>query len=250
MVIFRSIALLCVLVLGAPAFAADGPAIAARAQQAAAGLQAYHDSVLRAGKRPDYTTAPAAGLLRGVFDAEALAALPLPTSGDVAWLMEWSAAANAANRQIMLFGMQPGAAPDEALMKRNIDDYEDQVTVAMDVIVRLSARALDAMVLYLGELPKEQVTHVRLEGFQMARSGGGNVLQGVLISAAHAQRPANARVLMAAVDDTRDTWVSAVLPDDRARIVGLLKQMPRAVSDREVTRQADVLLAAFTAKAQ
>ena len=248
MVIFRSIAFLCLLVLAAPAFAHDAPARAAKAEQAVQALQKYHDGVRRAGRRPDYTVAPAAGLLRELYDVESLATLPPPAAKDIDWLLAWSAAANHANRQVMLFGMQADGGVDEQLMKRNLDDYEDQVTAAMNAVIRLNARALDAMAVFLSGLPKAQVTPVRLEGLQMARAGGGEVLQGVLISAAHAAKPANARILIAAINDTRETWVNAILPDDRPKIVALLKQLPRQVSDRDVTGTADALLVAFTEK--
>ena len=70
-----------------PAVAHDGPAAAVRATQAASALQAYADGVRKAGHRPDFAAAPAADLLRAIFDADGLAAMPAPASQDVPWMM-------------------------------------------------------------------------------------------------------------------------------------------------------------------
>ncbi|WP_445487726.1 hypothetical protein [Rhodopseudomonas sp. RCAM05734] len=241
----RTFALFAVLALATPAVAHDGQVAAIRATQAAAALQTYNDNLRDAGRRPDYTSVPAADLLRAVFDTDRLAALPEPTAKDIGWLMDWGNAASRGYKQILLFGLPPGQKPDEATMTRNLEAYEGEVATAMNFMVRVLARQMDAAALFISELPKTELTPARIEGFRMVRSGSGEVLEGALLTVAQGMKPRNAQLVMAAAGDTRSTWIHGLYPEDRTKVMRLLKEIVKRVGDKEVTDSAAVLLTAF-----
>jgi hypothetical protein len=56
-------------------------------------------------------------------------------------------------------------------------------------------------------------------------------------------KPANARLVAAAIGDTRDVWASFFLPQDRARVAKVLAALPKPVADE--TARTDI--AAFAA---
>jgi hypothetical protein len=47
-------------------------------------------------------------------------------------------------------------------------------------------------------------------------------------------RPANARLITAAMRDTRDVWARFILPNDRSRLIALLARTQDKVKDDEV----------------
>jgi hypothetical protein len=59
-------------------------------------------------------------------------------------------------------------------------------------------------------------------------------------------KAANARLVAAAIRDTREVWASFFLPQDRARTIELLADLPKRVPDE--TARIDI--AAFTAALQ
>jgi hypothetical protein len=59
-------------------------------------------------------------------------------------------------------------------------------------------------------------------------------------------KPANARLVSAAIRDTREVWATYFLPQDRARVIEYLADLPKRVGDE--TARTD--LAAFTAALQ
>lgn len=247
----RKFALLFVLALAMPAIAAparahDGPAAAVRATQAAAALQTYSDGVRKTGRRPDFAAAPAADLMRAIFDADRLAAIPEPASQDLPWLMDWFDAANRSYKQMVLVGLAPGQPPDEAKLARNLQDYEDQIAPAMGFMLRGMAREIVALAMFLDELPEEQVTPVRVAGFRGMRTGAGEFLQSVLCTA-QAIKPGNTLTLMTAVYETRAIWIDALYPEDRTKVMAQLKQIVEHVGDKGVTDTAAMVLTAFAA---
>ena len=61
-------------------FAADGAQAAAAAKEAAGRFKAYLGDLEKSKGAPDYAKPPASAYLRRIFDADALAALPAPTT--------------------------------------------------------------------------------------------------------------------------------------------------------------------------
>jgi len=244
--IARLLALCLALALTAPAMAHDGAAAAAKATKAAAALQAFSDSARHAGRRPDFSATPAAELLHVLFDADRLAALPAPASADLAWLMDWMEVANRGYKQIILVGVPAGQEPDEVALARNLQDYEDQIAPALNFLVRAMARQMDAMAIFAAELPKEQMTPVRVAGFRGARAFSGSYLQTVLC-VAQAMKAGNAQIVLTALRDTQASWIAALYPDDRTKVAAMLNVMPRQ-TDSDSGRTAEALLAAFAAK--
>lgn len=230
------------------AHAQDGPRDAATARDAAQALQLYLAGVAKSGARPDYTRPPAAALFRRVFDLNALATLPPPAADDFGWLLAWGGAVDQSYKAVMLFGLPADQNLDQAAIRRNLADYEDQYAAALDFMVRFQARVAATTVAILHALPVAERTAPRAAGLQQARVGATQTIHGALTAVARIAKPANARLVSAALRDTRALWATYIMPDDRAAIIAMAAQMPKTVTDRAVRKNlaafADALAAA------
>jgi hypothetical protein len=243
--------LLILLTLATPALAQDGAQAGARdaaaAREAAQAFQVYVEGVTKKGGRPDLTRPEVTALLGRVFDLGALNALPPAQASDVPWLIDWIEAANAANKLLLLYGAKPGPQPDLAAIQRNMTEYEDQYAAAMNFLIRSQARQAVSIRMFMAGLAPELRTRVHEEVFAGARSGTAaailNAVRSVILSGG---KPANARLVAAAIRDTREVWASYFLPQDQAHAIELLAGLSKRVPDET----ARVDLAAFTAALQ
>lgn len=239
--------LVVLLALVSPAFAQDGANDAADAGAAAQAVRAYVDGVTKKGGRPDLTRPEVAALLGRVFNLGALAALPPAQAGDVNWLLDWTDAANATHKLFAFYVAKPGPQPDLAAVAHNMTEYGDQYAVAVSFMIRATAREAVALNLFMADLPPEQRTRIREEGLAgFRRNSAGYILSTVCAAIQGASKPANARLVAAAIRDTREVWASFLLPQDRARVLEQLADLEKWAPD-EIAR-AD--LAAFTAALQ
>ena len=245
--------LLLALALALPALAQtpsdDGPSIAAGAKDAAAQLQAYLDKIAKSRSRPDFTKPPASDLFGRIFDFGKLAALPAPSASEIPWLLTWTSAASQASKAILYFGITPPADPiaDRAAIERNMVEFEDQQALAFSFIVRIAAREAQTMFLFMDQLTPEQRTPIREQGFTTARTGGAETVYGALITLTSDLKPANERLLSAAIGDTADVWVEDILPKDRPDIVRQAAKAQSAVKDAEAKKSLAVFSAALAA---
>jgi uncharacterized protein len=233
-------------VLVSPGLAQDGPSVVAGVKDVANQLELYLDYVAKTGGWPDFSKPPVSDQFARLFDLAQLTALPPSKASDAPWLIDWIGTANGAIKAILYFGIAPPVDPiaDQAAIKRNVTDFEDQEAVAMSFMVRISARAMQAMFLFIDQLTPVQRTPIRLEGFTKARVGGAETLLGALVTIAQGIKPANAQLLSAAIRDTSDVWVASVLPGDRPTILGMLAKAKDASEDDETRKN----LTAFDAE--
>jgi hypothetical protein len=237
--------LLLLLAFASPALAQDGARDAAAAREAAQAFRVYVEGVTKTGARPDLTRPEVAALLGRVFDLGALNALPPAQANDIPWLLDWMDAANATSKLFMRYGSIPGPQPDLTAIQRNMTEYEDQYAASMNFLIRGFAREAVSANLFMAALAPEQRTRVREEGLARSRSGAAELILGAICSVG-GSKPANARLVAAAVRDTRAVWASFFLPRDRARTIEQLADLPKRMPDE--TAQID--LAAFTAALQ
>jgi hypothetical protein len=239
--------LLVLLALASPAFAQDGARDAADAREAAQAFRVYVEGVTKKGGRPDLTRPEVAALLGRVFNLDALAALPPAQASDMNWLMDWTDAANATHKLFFLYGSKPGPQPDLAALQRNMTEYGDQYAVAISFMIRGMAREAIAGQLFWADLAPEQRTRIREEGFAgFRRNSAVYIMSTVCAAIQGAGKPANARLVAAAIRDTREVWASFLLPQDRARVIEQLADLPKWAPDE--TARSD--LAVFTAALQ
>jgi hypothetical protein len=97
-----------------------------------------------------------------IYDMNALAALPPPAPNEISWLLNWSAAGGGIVKAILTFGITPPAGPsDQAAIERNLVDYEDQQAVASSFLIRITAREMQVLSLFMAQLPEDQRTPIR-----------------------------------------------------------------------------------------
>jgi len=235
---------LVLLALVSPALAQDGARNTAAAQEATQAFRLYIDGVTKKGERPDPTQPEVAALLARVFDLDAFNALPPVQGSDVEWLIDWVLTANTTNKLLMFYGMKPGPRPDLAALQVNMAAYEDQYATIMNFLIRAQARQAAAAKLFMAGLTREQRTPVRERGLMKARQAAAEfVLSSICAVIESGAKPANVRLVAAAIRDTRDVWAGFFLPEDRARVLEYLANLPERVKDE--TARNDV--AAFTA---
>ena len=235
--------LLLALALVAPVLAQAAPLPAEQAQKAAHALQRYVDGMNASGGWPDYTRPPASDLFHQVFDVDALNALPPPQPSDLPWLLEWSQTASAASKAIVMHGVKPGPHPDIVAVAQNVERYEDQYCAAADFLIRVGAREMTALALFVARLPPEQHTPVRAAGIVRAKAGAAEMIAGFVIAASGGVKPANVRLVSAALRDTRDVWAGFLSPEARPRILDLVARATQRIADEEAKRN----LASFAA---
>lgn len=246
MTLLRSFVIL--LALGGPVPAQDGRHDADRAAAAARALELYLGEVATAGGRPDYTKPPASGLLSQIFNLQALAALPPANPGDLPWLLDWTQAANRANVLMTLFGLTPGdSVHAAAVVKRNQTEYEDQCAAAISFLIRLEALELAPLSRFMVQLPPEQRTPVREAGLRKARRGAAEMLAGSVIWIAQGMKPDNARLLAAALRETRTTWAGYMTGEDRGRVLQVLAAVPKYIRDDQIASDLALLAEALKA---
>lgn len=246
MPILRSLLLLVVLFTAA--LGQDGSRAAAGATDAAQALQLYLDKVAKSGERPDYTKPPAADLFRQVFDLEQLTALPPHRASDMPWVLDWFDAVKETYKRIIFFGAKPGPDPDLATIGHNLEEYEDQYAAAMTFELRLLAREAATSFLFMDQLNPEERTPIREAGLQKSRVSGAEMLDNAIPPIAAGMRPANARLITAAMRDTRDDWARWILPNDRSRIITLLAKVQGMVKDDEVQKNLAVFAERLSAE--
>jgi hypothetical protein len=204
--------------------------------------------VAKKGERPDPTRPEVAALLGRVFDLDALNALPPTQGSDILWLLDWMEAANAANKLLLFYGAKPGPQPDLVAIQRNMTEYEDQYAVTINFLIRGQAReAVSGNMFWAGLAPEER-TRVREEGLARMRSASAElILSAVCSTMLSGGKPANARLVAAAVRDTRDVWASFFLPQDRTRAIAQLADFSRRVPDETARTDLATLTAALRA---
>ena len=239
--------LLVLLALVSSALAQDGARDAAAAREAAQAYRVYVEGVTKKGGRPDLTRPEVAALLGRVFDLDAVNALPPAQASDTDWLLDWMEAAKETNKLIMFYGAKPGAQPDFAAIQRNMMEYEDQYVAAINFMIRLQARQAVAGKMFMAGLAPEERTRVREKAYVGVRNFSANmIVENVSAVMLSGGKPANVRLVTAAIRDTREVWASFFLPQDRARVIELLAGLAKRVPDE--TARIDI--AAFTAALQ
>jgi hypothetical protein len=239
--------LMVLLALASPALAQDGAREAAAAREAAQAFRVYVEGVTKESGRPDLTRPEVAALLGRVFDLDALNALPPAQASDLDWLIDWIGAANATIKLFTRYGSKPGPQPDLAALQRNMTEYDDQYAAAMNFMVRSQAREAISSKMFMAGLAPEQRTPVREKGFAGARSSAAEwILEAICSTMLSDGKAANARLVAAAIRDTREVWASYFLPKDRAHTIEVLAGYSKQVPDET----ARIDLAAFTAALQ
>jgi len=240
--------LLILLALAAPALAQDGARDAAAAREAAQAFRVYVDGVAKKGGRPDLTRPDVAAQLGRVFNLDALSALPPAQASDLEWLLDWLDAANSVGKLFTRYGSKPGPQPDLAALQRNMSEYEDQYAVAMNFMIRGQARQAVSSKLFMANLTPAQLTPVRERGFAGARSSAAEFIMAAICSAVQgSSRPANARLVAAAIRDTREVWAGYFAPQDLRRVIEQFADLAAQVPDETARNDLAAFVAALRA---
>lgn len=152
------------------------------------------------------------------------------------WLPEWGDAANLTYSMILLFGQKGGADLDQAAIRSNLLEYEDQCAAAIEFIFRFQARQATAMLLFMNQLAPDERTPIREIGLQKARRHAAEIITGALISIAEGMKLENKRLITAALRDTCKVWVKFIPSDDRTQIKDKTAEILGLENDNDVRR--------------
>jgi hypothetical protein len=237
------------LALVSPALAQDNASTLADVKDSASQLQLYLASVAKSGGKADFSKPPVSDQFARVFDLKRLAALPQPKASDLAWLTQWGIAGYVVHKSILNFGINPPVDPsfDQAAIKRNMFAYEDQEAVARSFMVRISAREITAMSLLAEEHSSDQHTPMGEQRLNAARVAVGRVVYEALFTIITGEKPANARLLSAALRDTSEVWARYIFAKDRPPILNQVAAAEKSTKDAEAQQNLVALGAALAA---
>lgn len=244
------VAIVGLMLLAAPAAASNGKEAAARAMEAAQALKQQAVEAAAAGRRLDFANGPASENLGRIFDTKAFAALPPAAATDMEWMLDWTGAVSMTNHTLMDFGADPKhtTQPDLAVITRNVHDYEDQITVAVVFQQGLFPRLLESSFAFLSSLPEKERTPVRLKGAEaMVENYLKNVSSALCFAGDTTLKPANARLIVAAVRAAADTWIEWTDDDTRKEFVALVTAGQQQTKDTETAAHFRAIEAALKA---
>jgi hypothetical protein len=205
-------------------FAADGAQAAAAAKEAAGRFKAYLGDLEKSKGKPDYTKPPASEYLKRIFDADALAALPAPKTGNFDWLLT---SVDQTFIAMLMFGAKD---PIDQPAGRNLVDYQDNTLPAVAFKLRLNAYAASAMPAYLDSLPPGERAQARGEIEQSNRSLV-QMATGMAGFIGIRLKLENVRLTAKALRDTVSIWAPLATSKERAELLARLEKARIANKD-------------------
>ena len=122
------------------------------------------------------------------------------------------------------------------------------MTVGMVFQQRLFSRALDSAHEFLESLTEKERTPVRLAGLKKMVDGYLDTIKGALCFASdNTIKPANARMIAAAVRELVDEWIELTEDDTRKEFVSLLVAGQQQTKDKETADHFRAIQAALEA---
>jgi hypothetical protein len=237
-----AIALGLVVLFASAAIAQEGQKLSAGAVQAAKEFTAYLDKTAAAKAKPNLTAPPAAPLFGRIFDTKALASLPAPTAKDLSWSSEWLGASASSYMALLNFGTNPQAPNYQQALEENVLAYEDEISNAMNFMLRLMPRVVvsaRAFMQTLSEAERNQPT--RQKGVKSVRDGYMQTISGATTFIAGGPKLPNAKLVARALSDTVAEWRELASADERKALVDVIGQARQSLKDAET----DVVLGAL-----
>lgn len=243
------VALLVLVFLGFPsqAPAQDGPRLSLAAVQASKEFKAYLDKTAADKGQLDLSSPPGSTLFATIFDTKAVEALPPPSGPELPWLSEWLGVAASSYVSIINFGADPKGEPLQKAVQENVARYEDNLSAAMDFLLRLMPRMAVAANAFMQSLPeKDRNLPARQQGMAQVRNGYMQTVSGALTFIGGGPKANNSRILAKALRDTVDVWSKLANAEERTQLLSLLAQARTGAKDATVDEH---LIAVSTAVA-
>jgi hypothetical protein len=237
------------VILFAPAaIAQEGQRLAAGAVQAAKEFTSYIGKTATAKAKPDLTVPPAAPLFARIFDTKALASLPAPVASDLSWASEWLGASASSYMALLNFGTNPQAADYQQAVEGNVQRYEDEISNAMNFMVRLMPRVSIAARGFMQSLPEaERNQPTRQQGLKNIRDGYMQTVSGAASFVAGGPKAPNARLVARALSDTVAEWRALATAEERTQLVDVIDQARKEVKDAETEASLAAIASALAA---
>jgi hypothetical protein len=154
------------------------------------------------------------------------------------------------NHTLLDFGADPTRTtqPDFTVITRNVHDYEDQLTIAVIFQQKLFPRMLESGYEFLASLPEAERTPVRMNGLAGAMASYLEIIRSAICFAGDATiKPANARMVAAAVRESADTWIELTEDDTRKPLITIVATALESTKDKETVRHLRAIQAALQA---
>lgn len=226
--------------LSLPARGQEGPRLSLAAVKASKEFKSYLDKAAAAKSQIDLTAPPASALFATIFDVKSLRALPPAAGPDLPWLSEWLGVAASSYIAVINFGTDPKSETYQQALQENVERHEDQLSRAMDFMLRLMPRLATSATAFMQALsPKEREQPVRQQGLAQVRSGYMQTVSGAITFIGGAPKVPNARLVSLALRDTVEDWSRRATAEERADLLNLLAQARLGAKD--ATAEDDLL---------
>lgn len=231
----RVIAAFVILVVAGfvlPASAQDGAKASRGAVQAGKELEGFIARSAAAKSRFDLSAEPAAPLFSKVFDTRTLRSLPPSAGADLPWLSDWLGVSGNVYMAIINFGADPKSEAYLQGVQANVERYEDEITSAIDFMLRLFPRVANSATDYAKSLTEaERNQPKRQKGLENIRGGYMKSVSGAIAFAGGDLKPTNARTVSLALRETVSDWGQVASSEQRTELSELLSQAQEAVKD-------------------
>ena len=126
---------------------------------------------------------------------------------------------------LLNFGTNPQAPDYQQAVEDNVQRYEDEISNAMNFMIRLMPRvaiAARGFMQSLSEAERNQPT--RQQGVKNIRDGYMQTVSGATSFVAGGPKVPNARLVARALRDTVDEWRALASADERTQLVDVINQ--------------------------
>jgi hypothetical protein len=149
---------------------------------------------------------------------------------------------------LLNFGTNPQAPDYQQAVEDNVQRYEDEISNAMNFMIRLMPRvaiAARGFMQALSEAERNQPT--RQQGVKNIRDGYMQTVSGATSFVAGGPKVPNARLVARALRDTVDEWRALASADERTQLADIINEARKEVKDRETEESLTAIASALAA---
>ena len=166
----------------------------------------------------------------------------------MSWQSEWLGASANSYMALLNFGTEPNAPNYQQILEDNVLRYEDEISLAMDFMLRLMPRVVISARGFMQTLPeKERTSPTRQQGLQRVRDGYMQTVSGATSFVSGGPKAPNAKLVSRALRDTVDEWRAVATPEERTQLLNILSQARQNVKDAEAIDSLVAVSAALAA---
>ena len=164
----------------------------------------------------------------------------------MSWESEWLGVSANSYMAVINFGTNPQAPDYQQALEDNVQRYEDEISLAMEFMLRLMPRMVTSARSFMQTLSEaERNSPTRQKGLSDIRSGYMQTVSGATSFVAGGPKLPNAKLVARALRDTVDDWRVLASAEERAQLVNVVNQARGNVKDADAEESLAIILSAL-----